>query len=111
MRRAAHRGRYPRPKKCDGRWRGRTVACRLQHPREGLMKAIGLALAILGCTGAAHAQRSAVSADLSPEAAGQAFRRAVVDACVQAVTGAGVSATAAARDGRLQPTQDAETRK
>lgn len=59
----------------------------------------------------ASAQRAAVSANLSPEAAGQAFRRAVVEGCVQAVTGSGVSATAAARDGHLQPTQDAETRK
>lgn len=61
--------------------------------------------------GPALAQRPAVSADLSPEAAGQAFRRAVVDGCVQAVAGAGVSATPAARDGKLQPTQDAETRR
>ena len=59
----------------------------------------------------AHAQRAAVSTDLSPEAAGHAFRRAVVDGCVQAVTGSGISAVAAARDGRLQPTQDAETRR
>ena len=59
----------------------------------------------------AIAQRPAVSTDLSPEAAGQAFRRAVVDGCVQAVTGSGISAVAAARDGRLQPTQDAETRR
>jgi hypothetical protein len=59
----------------------------------------------------AFAQRAAVSADLSPEAAGQAFQRAVVDGCVQAVTDSGVSATPAARDGKLQPTQDAETRR
>lgn len=75
------------------------------------MRAMGLALAILVCGGAASAQRAAVSADLSPEAAGQAFRRAVVEGCVQAVTGPGVSATAAAQTGKLQPTQDAETRK
>ncbi len=59
----------------------------------------------------AFAQRSAVSADLSPEMAGQVFRQAVADICVPAVAGNGVSALEAARDGRLQPTQDAETRK
>lgn len=75
------------------------------------MKAIALTVVVLACAGAAHAQRSAVSANLSPEAAGQAFGRTVVEACVQAVTGSGVSATAAAREGRLQPTQDAETRR
>ena len=76
------------------------------------MQSFGLLLvAAIAVTLPAFAQRAAVSADLSPEAAGQAFRRAVVDGCVQAVTGAGVSAVAAARDGRLQPTQDAETRR
>jgi hypothetical protein len=74
--------------------------------RSGLLLAAAIALTL-----PAFAQRAAVSADLSPEAAGQAFRRAVVDGCVQAVTGAGVSSVAAARDGRLQPTQDAETRR
>lgn len=73
--------------------------------RSGLLLAAAIAVTL-----PAFAQRAAVSADLSPEAAGQAFRRAVVEGCVQAVTGAGVSSVAAARDGRLQPTQDAETR-
>lgn len=70
-----------------------------------------LLVATLVVTLPAFAQRGAVSADLSPEAAGQAFRRAVVDGCVQAVTLGGVSSVAAARDGKLQPTQDPETRR
>ncbi len=59
----------------------------------------------------AHAQRAAVSADLSPEAAGDIFRNAVVEACVPAVTGNGVSGLSATQRGRLQPTNDAETRR
>ncbi len=59
----------------------------------------------------ASAQRDAVSSALSPEAAADAFRRAVVDACVPAVTGSGVSGLSAAQRGSLQPTNDAETRK
>lgn len=59
----------------------------------------------------AHAQRSAVSADLSPAAAGEAFKQAVVDVCVPAVSGDGVSALALAREGKVQPTQDPETRR
>ena len=59
----------------------------------------------------AHAQRDAVSPDLSPEAAASVFQRAVVDVCVSAVTGSGVSGVAATQQGKLRPTQDAETRK
>jgi hypothetical protein len=69
------------------------------------------AAAAIAVTLPAFAQRAAVSADLSPEAAGQAFRRAVVEGCVPAVTGLGLSAVAAAQQGQLQPTQDAETRR
>ncbi|MFZ4687149.1 MAG: hypothetical protein ACOYMK_16245 [Hyphomonadaceae bacterium] len=59
----------------------------------------------------AQAQRSAVSADLSPAAAGEAFKQAVVSVCLPAVSGAGVSALALAQDGKVQPTQDVETRR
>ena len=59
----------------------------------------------------AHAQRSAVSPDLSPAAAGDTFKQAVVSVCLPAVSGAGVSALALARDGKVQPTQDVETRR
>jgi hypothetical protein len=59
----------------------------------------------------AFAQRDAVSSALSPEAAGEIFRSAVVDACVPAVTGGGVSGLTATQRGRLQPTNDAEMRK
>jgi len=59
----------------------------------------------------AIAQRAAVSADLSPEAAGEVFRTAVADVCVPAVTGSGVSGLSAAQRGKLSPTNDAETRK
>lgn len=69
-----------------------------------------LVLAVVAAS-AAHAQRSAVSADLSPAAAGEAFKQAVVSVCVPSVSGAGVSALALAREGKVQPTQDAETRR
>jgi hypothetical protein len=59
----------------------------------------------------AHAQRTAVSSDLSPEMAGQVFRQTVADVCVPAVAGNGVGALAAARSGGLSPTQDADTRR
>jgi hypothetical protein len=59
----------------------------------------------------AQAQRSAISADLSPAAAGEAFKQAVVSVCLPAVSGAGVRALALARDGKVQPTQDIETRR
>jgi hypothetical protein len=68
---------------------------------------LGLALAAMP----AAAQRSAVSADLSPEIAGQVFSQTVSDVCIPAVAGNGVSALASARGGMLQPTQDAETRR
>lgn len=59
----------------------------------------------------AFAQRTAVSADLSPEMAGEAFRKTVAEVCVPAVAGQGVSALAAAQEGKLSPTQDADTRR
>lgn len=68
-------------------------------------------LAALLAVAPAFAQRTAVSADLSPERAGEVFRGAVGEVCVPAVGGEGVSALAAARDGRLSPTQDAGTRR
>lgn len=67
--------------------------------------------ALLMAAAPALAQRTAVSAELSPEMAGEAFSRTVIDVCVPAVAGNGVSSLAAARDGRLSPTQDAETRR
>lgn len=70
-----------------------------------------LLVVVAAMASSAVAQRAAVSADLSPEAAGQAFRRAVVEGCIPAAAGPGLSAVAAAQQGRLQPTQDAETRR
>lgn len=67
--------------------------------------------AVLMASTSAHAQRTAVSAQLSPEDAGEAFGRAVIDVCVPAVAGAGVSSLAAAREGKVSPTQDAEMRR
>lgn len=58
----------------------------------------------------AFAQRTAVSPDLSPEAAGAIFQNAVIEACVPAVIGNGVSGLSAAQRGGLQPTNDANTR-
>jgi len=75
------------------------------------MRVISVVVFTLLLAAPAHAQRAAVSADLSPEEAGQVFREAVVDACVPAVMGSGVSGLSAAQRGRLQPTNDAETRK
>jgi hypothetical protein len=71
----------------------------------------GLVLAALLAAATAHAQRTAVSAQLSPEMAAEAFTRAVLDVCVPAAAGGGVSGLAAAREGALQPTQDADTRR
>jgi hypothetical protein len=59
----------------------------------------------------ADAQRNAVSADLSPQAAAAAFVSTVIDVCVPAVAGNGVSSLDAARAGQVQPTQDAATRR
>jgi hypothetical protein len=71
-----------------------------------------LVLFIAIAASAAHAQRAAVSADLSPEAAGMAFKQAVTDVCLPAVgAGNGVSSLSAAREGKVRPTQDAETRR
>jgi hypothetical protein len=74
------------------------------------MKAIQLLLAAAMLAAPAHAQRDAVSPALSPEAAGQIFRKAVVEACVPAVTSGGISALATTERGSLQPTQDAQMR-
>lgn len=59
----------------------------------------------------AHAQRDAVSPDLSPEIAGQVFSRTVAEVCVPSVSGYSVSSLSAAQEGKLRPTQDAGTRK
>lgn len=75
------------------------------------MRLVAVVLPILLVSLSAHAQRGAVSADLSPEAAGEAFQQAVVETCVPAVTGSGVSGVSAAQRGRLQPTNDVETRR
>lgn len=72
------------------------------------ISAIGLALLLAA---PAHAQREAVSPDLSPEIAGQVFARTVADICVPAVAGNGIGALSAAQAGTLRQTQDVETRK
>lgn len=74
--------------------------------RHGLVFVAALAVAL-----PAYSQRTAVSAQLSPEAAGEAFGRAVSEVCVPAVSGNGVSSVAPAREGKLSPTQDAEMRR
>lgn len=68
-------------------------------------------LMMIGISGVAHAQRDAVSAGLSPEMAAEAFLGAIRDVCVPGVVGGGVSSLAAARAGRVQPTQDADMRR
>lgn len=59
----------------------------------------------------AYAQREAVSADLSPEIAGQVFARTVAEICVPAVSGSSIADLSAVQEGKLRKTQDAETRK
>ncbi len=74
------------------------------------MRALAIA-AVMLATLPAQAQRTAISAELSPEEAGAAFSRAVAQVCVPAVAGAGVSSLGVARDGKVSPTQDAVTRR
>lgn len=75
------------------------------------MKASVLLFTCFVAAEAAYAQRLAVSPDLSPEAAGQIFIRTVIDICLPAAAGRSVSASGSAQTGRLQPTQDAATRR
>lgn len=75
------------------------------------MKAVSAVVFALLLAAPAYAQRDAVSADLSPEMAGQVFARTVAQICVPAVVGSGVSGLTVAQQGALRPTQDAETRK
>ncbi|MET0371005.1 MAG: hypothetical protein ABW039_06470 [Sphingobium sp.] len=75
------------------------------------MKIFPAAMFMLLCAMPAYAQRDAVSADLSPEIAGQVFVRTVTEVCVPAVTGKSVGSLGAVKDGKLRPTQDADTRK
>ena len=70
----------------------------------------GLVVALL-LAPSALAQRDAVSADLSPEAAAEVFKRTLLDVCVPAAAGGGVSAMPAAQAGKLRTTNDAATRK
>ena len=75
------------------------------------MRVISAAIVTLLLAAPAYAQRDAVSPDLSPEVAASVFQAAVATVCVPAVTGNGVSGVMAAQQGKLRPTQDAETRK
>lgn len=70
-----------------------------------------LVLALLSAPSPAVAQRDAVAAELSPGAAGDAFGRALIDVCLPAVAGEGVTSLAPARRGLLSPTQDLVTRR
>ncbi|MFT3723203.1 MAG: hypothetical protein QM773_06410 [Hyphomonadaceae bacterium] len=74
------------------------------------MKAMAVLLAGVLAASAAFAQPPAVSPDLSPEVAAEIFRNAVTETCVPAVRGGGVSALPEAQRGRLQPTNNPETR-
>ncbi len=75
------------------------------------MRPSAFLLAVLLAASPAFAQRAAVSADLSPEAAADVFRRTVLEVCVPAATGGGVSASPAAQSGKLRTTNDAATRR
>lgn len=74
------------------------------------MRPLAIALMLL-VAAPALAQRAAVSTQLLPEAAGEAFAWTVTDVCIPAVAGNGVSSLAAARDGRVSPTPNADMRR
>jgi hypothetical protein len=59
----------------------------------------------------ASAQREAISAALSPEAANAAFNDAVITACIPAVKGSGMGALPAAARAKISPSNDIGTRK
>lgn len=75
------------------------------------MRLISAVTFIVLASAPAHAQRDAVSADLSPEIAGQVFSRTVAEVCVPAVSGYSIGDLGTVKDGKLKQTRDAETRR
>jgi hypothetical protein len=75
------------------------------------MRIAGLAILAVLLAAPAVAQRPAVSAALSPEAANAAFNDAVVTACIPAVAGSGIGGIAAPARAKLAVSTDADTRK
>lgn len=71
------------------------------------------ALTIAACLAAAPAvaQREAISATLSPEAANAAFNDAVITACIPAVSGNGMGGIPAPAKAKFAPTNDVGTRR
>jgi hypothetical protein len=76
-----------------------------------MMRSVALIFLCALCAGAAHGQRAAVSADLSPEMAAEVFRRTVREVCLPAAAKGSVSAIAPARTGAVQPTNDPDMRR
>lgn len=74
------------------------------------MRPIALAVCLGLAASPAAAQRAAISSDLSPEDAADAFETALLTACVPAATGGGVSSLPAAARANLQASSDPVTR-
>ena len=73
-----------------------------------------LAVTVLGCallTPTASAQREAISTTISPEIAGQAFRDAVIEGCVAAVSSGQRVANVPGGGARFAATTDSDTRR
>ena len=70
-----------------------------------------LTAVLMGLALPASAQREAISSALSPEVAAEAFTDAVLNTCIPAAAGNGVSGLPPGVRSRLQSSSDAETRR
>jgi len=75
------------------------------------MRLAAITIAAILCAAPALAQREAISATLSPEAANAAFNDAVITACIPAVSGNGMSGIPAPAQAKFAPTNDVGTRR
>jgi hypothetical protein len=75
------------------------------------MRIAAITIAAFLAAAPAVAQREAISANLSPEAANAAFNDAVITACIPAVSGNGMGAIPAPARAKFAPTNDVGTRK
>jgi hypothetical protein len=75
------------------------------------MRIAAITIAAILAAAPAVAQREAISATLSPEAANAAFNDAVITACIPAVSGNGMGGIPAPARAKFAPTNDVGTRK
>jgi len=75
------------------------------------MRIAAITIAVCLAAAPAVAQREAISATLSPEAANAAFNDAVITACIPAVSGNGMGGIPAPAKAKFAPTNDVETRR